>query len=133
MPKGEGRSISLWVSPGNESVIRAAYDFMDDMGMSFASLVSSALEEYIENHKPVPGVLPVQYKEHRVPKNPYICSNVIRPGTPRSRNCERPAGWQFWDASKPPLDTLYYSCSHCLSTQLNSDDADAYTVQRIEY
>lgn len=64
--------------------------------------------------------------------NPYICSNVIRPNTPRARNCEKPARWAFWDSLQPPSDTLYYSCAGCLSPQLDPDGR-MFTVQRIEY
>lgn len=67
-----------------------------------------------------------------MPTKRLICSNVLRPNTPRARNCEKPARWQFWDGARPPLDTVLYSCAGCLSANL---DPDIFfnVVQRIEY
>lgn len=68
-----------------------------------------------------------------MPTQRYICSNVIRPHTPRARACEKPARWQFWDSGmSSQTDHPYYSCAGCLSSQLEAG-YDKTIVQRIEY
>lgn len=54
MPKGEGRSVHLWVKPDHESTIRAARNLMGDLEMSFSAMVVAALEEYVTRHQPMP-------------------------------------------------------------------------------
>lgn len=65
----------------------------------------------------------------------YICSNVIRHGTIRARNCTNPARWQFWEPSMSTIeDHPYYSCTRCLSAQMSyGGSVGKFVVQRIEY